>query len=133
MFRLGDCTDVSLKLCLQEGKLNNSRRMAAGFAAGVTEALMIVTPFEVVKIRLQQQQGMNKAALLYKVGDSRYKNRNRLATHAIVSAGCCTAISRHLMRTCGACMIGREQRMCGMMCKKMQKSCVTVINCLHGL
>jgi solute carrier family 25 citrate transporter 1 len=41
--------------------------MAAGFAAGVTEALMIVTPFEVVKIRLQQQQGSNKAALLYKV------------------------------------------------------------------
>lgn len=28
---------------------------------------MIVTPFEVVKIRLQQQQGSNKAALLYKV------------------------------------------------------------------
>jgi Mitochondrial carrier protein len=53
---------------MQEGKLNNSRRMAAGFAAGVTEALMIVTPFEVVKIRLQQQQGSNKAALLYKVG-----------------------------------------------------------------
>jgi hypothetical protein len=44
---------------MQEGKLNNSRRMAAGFAAGVTEA---------VKIRLQQQQGSNKAALLYKVG-----------------------------------------------------------------
>lgn len=64
-----------MRLCLQEGKLNNSRRMAAGFAAGVTEALMIVTPFEVVKIRLQQQQGMNKAALLYKVGDSRYKTR----------------------------------------------------------
>lgn len=60
---------LSQGLCrVQEGKLNNSRRMAAGFAAGVTEALMIVTPFEVVKIRLQQQQGSNKAALLYKVG-----------------------------------------------------------------
>lgn len=49
----------------QDGKLNNTRRMAAGFGAGVTEALLIVTPFEVVKIRLQQQQGTNKAALAY--------------------------------------------------------------------
>ena len=39
----------------------------AGFAAGVTEALCIVTPFEVVKIRLQQQKGMAKDKLLYKV------------------------------------------------------------------
>lgn len=41
--------------------------MMAGFAAGVTEALCIVTPFEVVKIRLQQQKGMAKDKLLYKV------------------------------------------------------------------
>jgi Mitochondrial carrier protein len=41
--------------------------MAAGFMAGVTEALVIVTPFEVVKIRLQQQRGMSKELLRYKV------------------------------------------------------------------
>ena len=41
--------------------------MAAGFAAGITEALIIVTPFEVVKIRLQQQHGQDKALLKYKV------------------------------------------------------------------
>ena len=41
--------------------------MGAGFMAGVTEALLIVTPFEVVKIRLQQQQGVDKSKLLYKV------------------------------------------------------------------
>lgn len=41
--------------------------MMAGFAAGVTEALVIVTPFEVVKIRLQQQKGLSKDKLLYKV------------------------------------------------------------------
>ena len=34
--------------------------------AGVTEALILVTPFEVVKIRLQQQTGVDKAALKYK-------------------------------------------------------------------
>ncbi len=28
------------------------RRMGAGFAAGVTEALIIVTPFEVVTVRV---------------------------------------------------------------------------------
>lgn len=51
----------------QDGKLSDARRMGAGFAAGVTEALLIVTPFEVVKIRLQQQQGIDKSKLLYKV------------------------------------------------------------------
>ena len=51
----------------QNGLLADNRRMAAGFMAGVTEALVIVTPFEVVKIRLQQQRGMAKEQLLYKV------------------------------------------------------------------
>lgn len=32
---------------LQDGKLSGGRRMAAGFMAGITEALIIVTPFEV--------------------------------------------------------------------------------------
>lgn len=50
----------------KDGKLTDVRRMGAGFAAGVTEALLIVTPFEVVKIRLQQQQGIDKSKLLYK-------------------------------------------------------------------
>ncbi len=34
--------------------------------AGITEALIIVTPFEVVKIRLQQQKGMAKEQLKYR-------------------------------------------------------------------
>ena len=51
----------------QDNKLTDGRRMAAGFAAGITEALIIVTPFEVVKIRLQQQHGQDKALLKYKV------------------------------------------------------------------
>lgn len=38
--------------------------------AGITEALVIVTPFEVVKIRLQQQKGLSKEMLKYKVGGS---------------------------------------------------------------
>jgi hypothetical protein len=42
--------------------------MAAGFAAGITEALLIVTPFEVVKIRLQQQKGLAYSQLKYHVG-----------------------------------------------------------------
>lgn len=41
--------------------------MAAGFAAGITEALLIVTPFEVVKIRLQQQKGLAYSQLKYHV------------------------------------------------------------------
>eukprot|EP01025_Chloroclados_australasicus_P042382 TRINITY_DN45082_c0_g1_i2.p1 TRINITY_DN45082_c0_g1~~TRINITY_DN45082_c0_g1_i2.p1 ORF type:complete len:217 (+),score=12.28 TRINITY_DN45082_c0_g1_i2:2-652(+) len=50
----------------KDGNLDGYRRLAAGAAAGVTEAVCIVTPFEVVKIRLQQQKGVDKAALKYK-------------------------------------------------------------------
>ncbi|MCL7041793.1 hypothetical protein MKW94_029424 [Papaver nudicaule] len=38
----------------------------SGFGAGVLEALVIVTPFEVVKIRLQQQKGLSPELLKYK-------------------------------------------------------------------
>ena len=39
----------------------------AGFSAGITEALVVVTPFEVVKIKLQQQKGTSKELLRYRV------------------------------------------------------------------
>ena len=51
----------------QDGKLTNTARLTAGLGAGVAEALLIVTPFEVVKTRLQQQTGTNKALLKYRV------------------------------------------------------------------
>ena len=52
---------------LQDGKLTEARRLLAGFCAGITEALIIVTPFEVVKIKLQQQRGMRKEDMRYTV------------------------------------------------------------------
>ena len=52
---------------LQEGKLSQGARLTAGLGAGVSEALLIVTPFEVVKTRLQQQKGTDKALLKYRV------------------------------------------------------------------
>ena len=52
---------------LQNGFLTQPRRLAAGFAAGITEALIIVTPFEVVKIRLQQQRGLDHSQMKYQV------------------------------------------------------------------
>lgn len=51
----------------ERGHLDGYRRLAAGALAGVTEAVCIVTPFEVVKIRLQQQKGLDKASLKYRV------------------------------------------------------------------
>ncbi|KAE7995718.1 hypothetical protein FH972_000488 [Carpinus fangiana] len=48
------------------GKLSNKARLLSGFGAGVLEALVIVTPFEVVKIRLQQQRGLSPELLKYK-------------------------------------------------------------------
>ena len=52
---------------LQNGKLTDARRLLAGFCAGITEALVIVTPFEVVKIKLQQQRGMRREDMRYTV------------------------------------------------------------------
>ena len=51
----------------QDGKLTQGARLGAGLGAGVSEALLIVTPFEVVKTRLQQQKGSDKALLKYRV------------------------------------------------------------------
>ncbi|KAH7510482.1 hypothetical protein FEM48_ZijujUnG0125500 [Ziziphus jujuba var. spinosa] len=48
------------------GKISNHGRLISGFGAGVLEALVIVTPFEVVKIRLQQQKGLSQELLKYK-------------------------------------------------------------------
>lgn len=50
----------------ETGNLSHRGRMVAGFGAGVLEALVIVTPFEVVKIRLQQQRGLSPELLKYK-------------------------------------------------------------------
>ena len=40
--------------------------LLAGLGSGITEAVLIVTPFEVIKIRLQQQKGMDKTLHKYK-------------------------------------------------------------------
>jgi solute carrier family 25 citrate transporter 1 len=50
----------------QTGEISTLGRLTAGFGAGVLEALAIVTPFEVVKIRLQQQKGVGRELLRYK-------------------------------------------------------------------
>lgn len=50
----------------ETGKLSHQARLISGFGAGVLEALVIVTPFEVVKIRLQQQRGLSPELLKYK-------------------------------------------------------------------
>lgn len=51
----------------KDGTLTSGARLAAGLGAGVSEALLVVTPFEVVKTRLQQQRGVDKALLKYRV------------------------------------------------------------------
>lgn len=66
MLRMGTNATFQAALRDEEGNLTTSRRMAAGFGAGVVEALAIVTPFEVVKIRLQQQKGLSVKDLKYK-------------------------------------------------------------------
>ncbi|KAL3700971.1 hypothetical protein R1sor_018993 [Riccia sorocarpa] len=64
--RMGTNAVLQSALTDQTGHLSNSGRMVAGFGAGVLEALVIVTPFEVVKIRLQQQRGLSPNLLKYK-------------------------------------------------------------------
>lgn len=64
--RMGSNSVYQSQLRDENGKLSDGRRMLAGFMAGITEALIIVTPFEVVKIRLQQQKGVSKENFKYK-------------------------------------------------------------------
>jgi solute carrier family 25 (mitochondrial citrate transporter), member 1 len=65
--RMGSNATYQSLLRDKNGELGSGRRLLAGFMAGITEALLIVTPFEVVKIRLQQQKGCSVEGLLYKV------------------------------------------------------------------
>jgi solute carrier family 25 citrate transporter 1 len=66
MLRMGTNAVYQNALRDEHGDLSGRARLAAGFGAGVTEALVIVTPFEVVKIKLQQQRGMDASQLRYK-------------------------------------------------------------------
>ena len=48
------------------GVTSPMRNMFAGLISGLVEAVLVVTPFEVIKTRLQQQHGLDKALLKYK-------------------------------------------------------------------
>lgn len=63
--RFGTNAAFQSLLADKDGKLDSYRKVLAGLGAGVVEALVIVTPFEVIKIRLQSQVGLDKAKLKY--------------------------------------------------------------------
>ena len=50
----------------KEGNVSVGRGLLAGLGSGITEAVLIVTPFEVIKIRLQQQKGTDKSQHKYR-------------------------------------------------------------------
>jgi len=50
----------------KNGKVSTFGGLLAGLGSGITEAICIVTPFEVIKTRLQQQKGSNTENLKYK-------------------------------------------------------------------
>lgn len=50
----------------KNGKVSIAGGFVAGLGSGLTEAVLIVTPFEVLKTRLQKQKGTDKSQLKYK-------------------------------------------------------------------
>lgn len=50
----------------ENGKVSTPASFLAGLMSGVTEAVIIVTPFEVIKTRLQTQKGLDPTKLKYK-------------------------------------------------------------------
>jgi solute carrier family 25 (mitochondrial citrate transporter), member 1 len=50
----------------KNGKVSDTMGFVAGLGSGFTEAVLIVTPFEVIKTRLQKQKGSDKSQLKYK-------------------------------------------------------------------
>ncbi|PGH02482.1 solute carrier family 25 (mitochondrial citrate transporter), member 1 [Blastomyces parvus] len=61
----------------ETGQLSGSANMLAGLAAGVTEAVAVVTPMEVIKIRLQAQQ--------HSLADPLDTPKYRSAPHALLT------------------------------------------------
>ncbi|KLJ06262.1 hypothetical protein EMPG_10303 [Blastomyces silverae] len=61
----------------ETGHLSGSANMLAGLAAGVTEAVAVVTPMEVIKIRLQAQQ--------HSLADPLDTPKYRSAPHALLT------------------------------------------------
>ena len=53
-------------LAEEDGKVTIFGGFVAGFGSGITEAVLIVTPFEVIKTRLQGQKGSDVSKLKYK-------------------------------------------------------------------
>lgn len=49
----------------KQGKVSMINGFLAGLGSGITEAVLIVTPFEVIKTRLQQQTGTDKKSFKY--------------------------------------------------------------------
>ena len=93
----------------KEGNLNQYRRLAAGAMAGITEAVCIVTPFEVVKIRLQQQRGLDKASLKYHV---RIRDALRQLQQHIASSGHMqnASVCHESLLSCGCTCVLVQQR-----------------------
>jgi solute carrier family 25 citrate transporter 1 len=94
----------------ETGKLTDGSRMAAGFLAGVTEAFLIVTPCEVVKIRLQQQSGSSGSAAAAKAAVAGAAGAGEAAAGAAAAAGPATTTVRHYKGPlhCGATIVREE-------------------------
>mmetsp|Transcript_7115 Transcript_7115/g.26172 ORF Transcript_7115/g.26172 Transcript_7115/m.26172 type:complete len:312 (-) Transcript_7115:1569-2504(-) len=56
MLRMSSNTTYQNLFRDKKGQLSTAGKVASGFLTGVTEATVVVTPFEVVKIKLQQQK-----------------------------------------------------------------------------
>jgi len=66
-FFRGLCSSSGVSLLAEEGgNVTIFGGFLAGFGSGITEAILIVTPFEVIKTRLQQQTGTDKSKMKYK-------------------------------------------------------------------
>jgi hypothetical protein len=106
----------------KDGKLDTSRRVLAGLGAGVAEALIIVTPFEVVKIRLQNQFGLDKSKLKYtgpidaaiKTVKNEVRRHFRVVPWAYITRCQTAADPGRARRVCWRCGRGPRQQSSGM-------------------
>jgi solute carrier family 25 citrate transporter 1 len=55
--RMGTYATLQQAFRDENGELGTARQMGAGLCAGMIEAVLVVTPFELVKTRLQEQKG----------------------------------------------------------------------------
>eukprot|EP00658_Telonema_sp_P-2_P049131 TRINITY_DN3735_c0_g2_i1.p1 TRINITY_DN3735_c0_g2~~TRINITY_DN3735_c0_g2_i1.p1 ORF type:complete len:313 (-),score=70.35 TRINITY_DN3735_c0_g2_i1:263-1201(-) len=85
--RFSSFEQYKLLLADKDGKVSTMRTLTAGIMAGTTEALLVVTPAEVCKIRIQSQYHSMMDPMAMSSSDIKYRNAIQTAMLVVKEEG----------------------------------------------